>query len=63
MFMLCPEIELMNRYKMDNYFFIKYEKFRHTKLCLWIIRNWRVVEIKKEHPCGMFFSKIFSEPD
>jgi len=53
----------MNRYKMGNYFFIKYERFRHTELCLWIISNWRVVEIKKEHPFGMFFSKIFSEPD
>jgi len=25
---------------MDNYFFIKYEKFRHIELPLWIMKSW-----------------------
>jgi hypothetical protein len=40
---------------MDNYFFIKYEKFRHSELILWVIRTWEGSGNKKEHPCEMFF--------
>ena len=25
---------------MDNYFLIKYEKFRHIELPLWIMKSW-----------------------